>query len=74
MSVPLFSDDLLHNDSKPAATANSVKLMKGWMLTGQLMLDLYHNSFDYFEVAFVKELSLLRGNGYDPKRETDDSE
>ena len=47
---------------------------KGWVLTGQLMLDLYHNSFDYYEVAFVKELSLLRGNGYDPKRETDDSE
>ena len=42
------------------------------MLTGQLMLDLYHNSFDYFKVAFVKELSLLRGNGYDPEGETDD--
>ena len=39
---------------------------KGWLLTGRLILDLYHNTFDYFEVAFVRELSLLRGNGYNP--------
>ena len=70
--VPLFSDDLPHNNSKPILLR--LTGAKGWMLTGQLMLDLYHNSFDYFEVAFVKELSLLRGNGYDPERETDDSE
>ena len=38
---------------------------KGWLLTGQLFNDLYHDSFDYYEVAFVPELSLLRGNGYD---------
>ena len=39
---------------------------KGWRLTGQLFNDLYHGTFDYYAVAFVPELSLLRGNGYDP--------
>ena len=39
---------------------------KGWLLTGQLFNDLYHGTFDYYEVAFVPELSLLKGNGYDP--------
>ena len=54
MSVPFIIDDLLDTMTRNRLLRLTAK---GWMLTGQLMLDLYHNSFDYFEVAFVKELS-----------------
>ena len=45
---------------------------KGWLLTGQLINDLYYGTFDYYEVAFIREYSLLRGNGYDPDKEQAD--
>ena len=45
---------------------------KGWLLTGQLFNDLYYGDFDYFEVTFIREYSLLRGNGYDPDKEQAD--
>ena len=47
---------------------------KGWLLTGQLTLDLDYNDFDYFEIAFDKaeSFSILRGNGYNPNEEKAD--
>ena len=41
---------------------------KGWIMTGQLTLDLDYNNFDYFEITFGKSdsFSILRGNGYNP--------
>ena len=48
---------------------------KGWLLTGQLTLDLDYNDFDYFEIAFDKaeSFSILRGNGYNPNEEKADN-
>ena len=44
-------------------------------MTGQLTLDLDYNDFDYFEIAFDKaeSFSILRGNGYNPNEDTDDT-
>ena len=44
-------------------------------MTGQLTLDLDYNDFDYFEIAFDKaeSFSILRGNGYNPDLDEDDT-
>ena len=58
-------------------TRNRVLRMvaKGWLLTGRMILDLDDDSFDYFEVSFGKSdsFSILRGNGYNPDLDEDDT-